>query len=216
MKHPKALFHKHFSGFSLLELLVVIALMAGLIAIAIPTVGVLTGTKMKSELNRLVGMASELYDRAAIVGKTHRLVIDFTNNSFWGEELEQEGISSPVLGYEDDFGKLEADNAVEQDLDLDFVPKFKPIEGLLGEKIKLDSSIKFYGLWTENLNEVLREGRSGIYFFPGGYAQSAFVSLSEQKEDDPSLYFSISPLTGEISTGQGEPEKEDLLEKNVE
>jgi general secretion pathway protein H len=63
-------------GFTLLELVIVIAIIGLLLGSAVIAVGSLTGTKAKEASAELAGTIRLLYDSAALTGRTCRLVFD--------------------------------------------------------------------------------------------------------------------------------------------
>ena len=64
------------SGFTLLELIIVIAIIGLLLGAAVIAVGSLTGTKAKEASAELAGTIRLLYDSAALTGRTCRLVFE--------------------------------------------------------------------------------------------------------------------------------------------
>lgn len=203
-------------GFSLLELMVVIVLLGLLMTIAIPSVRALNSTDLKNEITTIAGLTSEVYARAAISGKTHRINFDLDNQNYWVEEKEGDaGTVSPDLGYEElmrERVKM-VTSEDEQDKLHQFLPNYKAVPGVLGEKHTLDSSLVIYGAWTEPMEEVSRSGLISIYFFSGGYTQVAFVSLAKKEQEaDTAMYVALSPLTGNVEINLGEPEINDLLD----
>jgi prepilin-type N-terminal cleavage/methylation domain-containing protein len=208
--------HQRFLGFTMLELMVVVVLIAGLMAIVIPALSSIAGADVKNEVTRMIGLTQEVYARAAISGITHRINIDLDNQNYWVEVKEGEaGTIAPEMGYEELMNvlitksKKEAENAFEYQ----YVPHYKEVSGPLGEKSTLEKNIVFHGAWTEQMPEVARTGIVSIYFFSGGYTQASFVSLAQKgDQEDTSIYVALSPLTGAASTNQGEPNIKDLLE----
>ena len=207
-----------YSGFSLLELMVVLVLASGLLMIAFTSINALTGTDIKSEITKMAGMASESFSRAAIVGKTQRLVFDLDNNQYWLEEKNTDvGVISPELGYEELMKQAQKKQIDSEEADKNpYIPTFGAVEGVMGEKQKLKSSLVIHGVWTEQMSEVMRAGLVYIYFFSDGYTQSSFVSVAEKGHDDNVFYFSLSPLTGAVSIGFSEPQISDLTESERE
>jgi general secretion pathway protein H len=198
-------------GFTMLELIVVVALMAGLIAIAIPTIRSLGSLDLKSDIVKIAGLSSEVYALASISGKTHRIVFDLDEQKYWVEEkVGDAGQISPELGYED-LMKAKTEKKDEQPADK-YAPSFKDAEGYGGEKNALSKNLVIHGVWTEEMNEVARAGKVAIYFFQGGYTQSAFVSLAiKGEEEGTSMYMSLNPLTAAVEIKMGEPDTKDLL-----
>lgn len=203
-------------GFSLLELMVVVVLLAGLMAIVIPAINSIAGADVKNEATRIAGLCNEIYARAAISGITHRINIDLDNQSYWVEVKEGDaGTIAPEIGYEELMNSLIAKGKqeAEKSFEYQYLPQYKALLGPLGEKNTLGKNIVFHGAWTEQMTEVARTGIVSIYFFSGGYTQASFVSLAQKgDEEDTAIYVSLSPLTGAISINLGEPETKDLLE----
>ena len=211
---------KRVFGFSLLELMVVVVLLAGLLAIVIPAISSIAGSNVKSEATRFAGFCHEVYARAAILGITHRINIDLDNQTYWVEIKEGDaGTISPEIGYEElmkNFiakGKEEAKKSFEYQ----YVPQYKEISGPLGEKNTLGKNIVFHGAWVEGMPEIARTGTVSIYFFSGGYTQASFVSLAQKgDEEDTAIYVALSPLTGDVSIDLGEPDIKNLGESESE
>lgn len=195
----------------MLELLVVMALMAGLIAIAIPSIRSLGGLDIKNEMVKMAGLSSEVYALAAISGKTHRIVFDLEAQEYWVEEKTGDaGEINPELGYEELFkSKTQKKEKKPEDK---FLPSFKEVEGSLHGHIKLHRNLVIHGVWTEDREDIARTGKVAIYYFSGGFTQTAFVSVAEKgDEEETSMYLTLNPLTAAITIELGEPEPKDLL-----
>src|SRR5919106_1747877 len=63
-------------GFTLLELIIVIALIGLLMGGAVMAIGAVTGSKAKAAATELAGTIRLLYDSAALTGRTCRLVFE--------------------------------------------------------------------------------------------------------------------------------------------
>lgn len=207
------------AGFTLLELMVVIVLLGLLIAIAIPTINSLSGTDLKNEVMRVSGLFNEVYSRAAVSGITHRVNFDIDTQTYWVEaKVGDAGTIAPELGYEEIMKERIKNSTSEQEKEKieRFLPNFKAVEDYLGEKRTL-KDLAIYGAWTEHMEEIAREGVVSIYFFAGGYTQSAFVSIAKKgTEADTAMYVALSPLTGAVEINFGEPDINQLLESEEE
>lgn len=206
-------------GFSLLELMVVLVLMGGLVALVVPSIRAVVGLDLRAEITKMAGLASEVYALAAISGKTHRIVFDLDENRYFVQEsVADAGEIRPELGYEDLMkDHLEKSKSKESDSAKAYLPTFKEVTGHLADKIDMPKDALIYGAWTEGMTEVARSGQVSIYFFSGGYTQTSFVSIAlRSDEEDSALYFSLNPLTAAITINQGEPETNDLLSAESE
>lgn len=206
-------------GFSLLELMVVIVLVGGLITLAVFSLRALQGLDVKDEITKIAALTRDA-SALASSGQTHRIIFDIDNANYWVEEKVGE-ISEirPELGYEDLMkSRLNKSKSEEEEALSEFLPQFKAVEGPFGEKKTLAKGLVFYGVWTEQMETVARNGQAAIYFFPGT-TETAFISLaSKDNEKDSAMYVTISPLTGSVKIDHGEPNTEDLLvvEKSLE
>lgn len=206
-------------GFSLLELMVVMVLVALLMVIAIPAIRSISQADVKGEIMRLAGLTSEVYARAAVSGINHRISFDLEEGSYWVEEKAQEaGEFSPDLGYEELMKELQNQSEENRKKMDQFIPNYKAVSGDLGEKYSLPKSLKLYGVWADNMDAVSRSGKVYVYFFAGGYTQLAFISILEKGDEEASsaMYLSLSPLTGRVEINYGEPETGELLDSERE
>ncbi len=202
-------------GFSLLELMVVIVLIGGMLALIVPTIRSVMGLDLQKEITKMAALATEVYALAAISGKTHRIVYDLDNNQYWVEEkVGDAGEIKPELGYEDLMKSRIEHNSdkKEDDAAKAFLPTFKEVSGDLKGKFELPKGAVIYGVWTEGMTAVARSGQVAIYFFAGGYSQASFVSLaSKGEEEETAIYFSLNPLTAAITINLGEPDTAELV-----
>lgn len=212
MSQAKRKHHAVLRGFTLLELIVVVVLIAVMVAVLVPSLQTVGTANTRKNVTRVAGLISEVYDRAALSGKTQRIIFDMDAKTFWVEEKGGElGEIVPELGYETPVVKKEEDK--EEKEKRRFEPVFKKVEGELGEDTKLENGGVFCGIWTEDMPEVKREGSVALYFFPGGYTQKSFVCVSKEDDPESAISVTVSPLTGELSINVGEPALEDLREE---
>jgi general secretion pathway protein H len=127
-----------------------------------------------------------LYSLAVINNTPYRLVIDMDAGKFWGEEMETDdpckrylpAAGDGLLGAEEQ--RMGVAGEPGQDDDAPPPPAYKkPKDNLLSER-ELPRGIVVTGVLTSHHRDAQREGRVAIHFFPGGYAERAYVWLGEQ------------------------------------
>jgi general secretion pathway protein H len=189
-------------GFTLIELMIVMALIALLAAAAGPALGGLTGANTRKGAGELAGAMRWLFDSAAVRHATCRLVLSPSTRTFWaecaparttirrdpGEDAVRE---APTEGSEPDAreGGVRA-------------PGFARFEDSIVKRRELPSGVEFKAIRIEG-RDALSEARDAyVHFFPGGRAQSARVTIA-----DGSHVFTIrlEPFTGRARVSAGEP-----------
>ena len=183
-------------GFTLIELIVSITI--GLIVIGLVTVSI--NNIRRADLKKSSGMMSSamryLYNLAVINNTPYRMVIDMEKGAFWGEALETNDPCNRYLPAEgEEMSVTESEGrmgvAGEPGQDGDEPAQTgngyrKQKDNLLSER-ELPRGIVITGILTSHHRDAQREGRAAIHFFPGGYAERAYVWLGEQAspEEEP-------------------------------
>lgn len=90
------------SAFSLLEVIIVVALLAGVYSYALPQFRIFTGLEESSTLSRLTVDIRSAYDIAVLTGKVHRLVFRLDTGEYWLEMSDSNQIHLNVDGQDHD------------------------------------------------------------------------------------------------------------------
>ncbi len=114
-KNPK---NKGSSGFTLIEIIIVISIVAVAYAVAMPQFNLVTGTSVAEKLGTLSGDIRSAYDMAVLRGKPHRLVFVLATGQYWLEQADRREVyigSEKLLNDPtDDDLKLELEEFEEQ------------------------------------------------------------------------------------------------------
>lgn len=201
-------------GFTLIEILIVIALIGVLISISVPTLQSLGTSKLRADMVHVQGILREAFVLASLSGQNHRVVFDLNNQQYWVEvgaeqalvqQRQQKAKEKPkggILGFLN--GPEDVQRQEKDELSLVY-DEFKPVSGRLGEKRKLSKGVEFFAVWTEHLKEKAKEGEVPIYFFSDGYAEKAYVTLGESNQSGQIRVLVLEPLTGETHMELDEP-----------
>ena len=81
------------SGFSLIELLIVISLIAFVYTVAIPQFNLRSGAEVATKLAQIAGDIRGAYDQSVLSKRTIRMVIVLNTGEYWFEEADQDDIS---------------------------------------------------------------------------------------------------------------------------
>ena len=214
-------------GFTLIEVMVVIAIAATLLGAAVVGIGALTGAKARATLGELGGAMRALYDRAALTGHTCRIVFDLPPGDATGFTYRAECASRAVTTLSNRDQALKDDNQARADAIKRGTSGASYgrsggslLEVLSREKDRVETAAKFsnytspeieprrvsgvkLSVWTAHQRQPARSGLAYVYFFPQGSAERAQVTA---KQGGSIWTLTVSPLTGQTAVVDGEPE----------
>ncbi len=210
-------------GFSLVEVLVVVALMAIMSAMVVSGSGMLSGTRMRSAGALIMSSVRMAMTRANSIGRPVRLVFDIETGRLMLEETR--GRMLRVNGH-DEGAKAGAEAATEAEQQAAEYAReivqgpraplaaFTPVESFaadgedpaLGRELGRD--IRFLQVQTEHDVEPRTEGRAYLYFWPGGGTERAAIQIT-RPGDHTGLTVMVNALTGRTKLERGRIELEE-------
>jgi len=194
------------SGFTLIEVILVVTIIAVVVTGATFGLGAITRTRLRSASFRVMSAARFAYNRAITQGTTTRLRFDFEKDTMAVEESD-----TPVTLATDEQLESDAGDAINPwDLARARLEKpleppelrspFQPMTNANGVVLKrytaqpLGDGISVHALITPHELEKRVEGEGSVYFFPGGLTERAVIQLSDSSDTVYSI--EIHPLTG--------------------
>lgn len=135
-------------GFTLLELAVVIFVMGLVMMIAIPYLGGLKGSELRSAVRRLASRSNYLCEEAGAQKVLLRLSFDLNNNRYFVTRL-------------DPFAAK---------------PVFTAERGPAGDIVYLPDGVRLRDVWVEGVGTMTR-GVAVTQFYPGGYVDATVIHL---------------------------------------
>jgi general secretion pathway protein H len=175
-------------GFTLIEILLVLGIIAMITSIGIPAVGRLTYQRVAGTTRRFVGTLRSVRNDAILLNRIYRLAIDFESQTWWIEKQAK----LELLGSESQ-GKAAADPKKPAP-----PPSGFSIADKYGKKPReLPGGVVFDGVLTER-DGLLRSGLAYIHFFPSGYAEQSIVYLNKQGVETGGYSLYVRPANGKI------------------
>ena len=202
-------------GLTLIELLVAILVVAGLMALVVPSVQAVTGMRVREEAGRLAGAIGYLYNHAAITGRTCRIVFSMGDEEGdgWSAECTEDPprLDPEVLrvrrgvvdrGFQDEdrfrrFGR--DDDTLERRIKER--ASWNQFASRTIQPSRLPAGIEIGGVWTPRVSEPVSDGEAHLYFFSTGETQRALIYLIDPWENAYTL--DVQPLTGRVRVLNG-------------
>ena len=201
------------AGFTLLELLVVVAIAGLLVGLLASTFGQVSSAELRTQSNKVASLMRQCFSYAVSHGKYVRLIIDMSSS-----QLSVEATSDPVFLSKNKRESGEDPNALseeQEERNEKAKEEGRPLikraafnkEAAMPE-LKLTKGVRVVGVFTPNQEDVFREGKAYVHFFPNGFAEPALVYVSNKNERGSGVTYSLAlaPLTGKVTRSFGELE----------
>jgi general secretion pathway protein H len=200
------------AGFTLVELIIAVAVVAVLTAAAMPALNAVTGANARSAAGELAGAMRYLFDTAVLRRETCRLAIDLDERSWWAECTKdavfaaRQAVSAADAAREEQDEELASRFPDERDAEkrrLLAKAKWGKFADRIGEKRTLPGSAAFTDVWAEHQRDPTSRGKAYVYFYRQGRAEEARVPIA----DGEHVYTVLLPaFTGRAKVVTGKPE----------
>jgi general secretion pathway protein H len=190
-------------GFTLVELMIVIGIIALLTAAVMPGLSSVSGADTRKAAGELAGSLRYLYDTAALRHATCRMALDLDGRAFWAECAPGKAGVSQKEEEEPTDEELERRFPDEEDAEqrrLLGKTRFGGFSDRLMPRRELPGKVGFGEIAVEGRQDPVEKGTAYVYFFPGGQAQRAFIPVV----DGDNLYtVVVEPFTGRARVSVG-------------
>jgi general secretion pathway protein H len=218
----RALARPREGGFTLVELLIAIALMSLLFGVIVSGSGMFGGSRLRAAAGLIVTGVRIAVTRSNVTGHPVRLVFDLDQQRLILEETadrmlrvkekSESGTSEGVAAGADPATAAEktsleyADSIVKGPR----APRarFRPVklgnndDGDPSKGRELGTKVEYRSVQTEHDGKARTSGRAYLYFWPGGGTERAVIQVGSQGGDDV-LSVLVNPLTGRANIQHG-------------
>jgi general secretion pathway protein H len=195
------------NGFTLIEMMIVLAIVGGVVVMAMPYMGN-RNSKTKAFLRQITVLSRELHTRAKLNGAVYRLVIDLKEPSndpnhppeqlYWVERSN----GKAVLKANEEEAAIKRANEMGEENRKD--PRgFEPDTSMVKEPKPLPGGLHFDRVELTRLEKPITSGKAFIHYLPEGLVDEANIHIKGDKNQAWTI--SIHPLTG----------KAELISKSV-
>lgn len=204
-------------GFTLLEIIVSIAVISLILGVAISRMDTMLEWDMKKASGKLASTMRYLYNKAATEGLYIKLVLDFEEQVYWVEATTdpfvlstgEEEVASKRGGFfdrkpeEGEEAEAAEGEIPEEGSEEDYAikpkkPTFTKVDSYLLKPTKLPGTVFFKDVYVEHERGAVDSGKAEIYFFPNGMVEHAVVNL---RDDDDETNYSVetNPISGRVN-----------------
>jgi general secretion pathway protein H len=184
------------NGFTLVEVLVGLVIIALVVSVTVPRLGRSLGTQMKSVTRKIIAASREMHNNARIKNKTFRLVIELGDKEkHAGQQITVESADPNYLMPDPE----EEKNKRSKTSDKEAKPasRFSPDIEVLRHPIILPDGVIFEDVEVKTESRPIVEGKAYVHYFPSGLVDLAVIHITNGKSMKWTLV--IAPLTGAVN-----------------
>ncbi len=210
------------SGMTLIEIMIVVAIIAAMMTLATVGVGGLLRADVQGEALRMSSAIRYTFNMAATTNVTLQMKLDFNERTFAVEQLdvagglsddELRGTSMKTAKSRNPYRNSKADALDAEDTKFGVVTR-TPVDGMFisGEDAQLKEGVYIIGLMTSHHDEIQTDDVGTINFFSNGFVERSVIFLGDEVAKDTGMEegavytISVNPLTGQSSVQPGKME----------
>jgi general secretion pathway protein H len=217
-------------GFTLIEILIVLAIIAGVLAFAAVTTGG-GGSQVRKASFEIVKAIRATYDTTLIKHEYRRLVfdlaaqkvsVDYSENPFFvrletGEEelskdeTEEENEDTGEEGLDLNLWQEDDEEMQQATIEAPVKAEFAPTDDDGLEPFEMPKGARIMDVFVEHQLSKLEEGIAYLYFFPKGYTERAIIHLGND-DGEKNMTLVVNPLSGAVTVLEGYLEEDELEE----
>ncbi len=179
---------KNERGFTLVEVLLVLAVMAFVLSLGLPAMQRVTSQTLNSTARKFIGTIRTIRNDAILLSNTHRLAIDIDKNTWWVELQKRRGLLDNPDVAPEDREQLEGSSSFAT---------FEVAEKYAKGPTPLPDGVLFQGVFKEK-EGLFDQGIAYINFFPNGYVESSILFLNRTQLDPAAFALELQAPMGRI------------------
>jgi len=183
--HPKT--NNLDRGFTLIEILIVIGLIAAIFLLGLPKIGGLFRMNLNKASREIASVVRESYNSSLMSGKAYRIVWDLKARTYWAEA----GPRNLLLDTEESKEKEKQRARYRKKGEVEEQgPAFSMDKTVTRKKKSLPSGIAFHQIFTDQGKDPIIEGTAYTHIFPHGVTERTIIQLTDDQKAEMSLVLS--------------------------
>ncbi len=164
------------SGFTLIEVLVVVALIGLIMSIAMPNVTLALKVNLSNSSRELASTIRSTYDEAILKGQVYRVAFDIEKGEYWVEQGERGFLIRSEEQAEEE--RRRQDRLTEEERAKKKEP-FTLAKAVTKSKRKLPKGVHFTDIITAHMKDPQKAGMGYAHVFPHGFIEKLVIHLKD-------------------------------------
>jgi general secretion pathway protein H len=179
-------------GFTLIEVMIVLAILAGLIVVGAPRL-FKKQTNIRATTRQFMALTKDVRNKARIYNSTYRLVINLDGEKAGTYWVERSSGPTPI---DPDAAEKERERLKNKSKDeAGPPPKFAIDTSVLKKEAHLPDGFRFTQVETMSAKDPITTGTAYIHFFAEGFVEASAIQIAGGNNLTWTLVF--NPLTGQ-------------------
>ncbi len=178
------------AGFTLIEILLVLAIIVLVLSFGMPVVSRITGQNIATSARKMTALVRGLRTDAILLNSIYRLSLDLEKNTYFVETQKGE-----ELLYETSLLSKKVDPKKKGEPEPP--SSFSAADKYFAEPKPLPAGVVFSGVLKEK-EGLVKEGTAYVYFFPNGLNEKAIIIFNTGKEKEGGYSLYIHPTAGKV------------------
>jgi len=189
---------RHEHGFTLIEIVVVLLLIALVFSLVVPQFRARTDADLKRSSIRLAATIEHVFYQSVFRRETYRLQYDLASGRYWLDRFIDPAAraTGPAAPTADSGEVADRDQQEEALAGLEGKPHYVRDRTVLPEAVRLPEGVRITDVTTQYL-DTITEGKAFTHFFPDGYAEPTVIHLADRGLREYTLI--VSPLSGKVT-----------------
>lgn len=183
--------HRDQSGFTLIEILVVVGLIAMVMAFAVPQAGMALKINITNSTRELATTIRSMHDEAVLKGGVYRLALDIERGQYWVESGDRDFL---MRSQEQEELERRRNERRTDDEKAKHKEPFALAASVTKKKLSLPAGIKFTDIQVSRSKEPVTAGVVYAHAFPHGFVEKLVVHVKDSFDRESTLI--VNSVTG--------------------
>lgn len=173
------------SGFTLIEVLLVLAIISMVMAVGLPAISRVTIFRLNSTARQFSGLIKTIRNDAILLNQAHRLVLNLDKKTYWVEAQTRGGLLNEL----EPQGKKKGKDAPPS--------SFSIADKYSKEARPMPAGVEMSGVYKEKEGQRT-DGVVYLHFFPNGINDAAIMYLQKEASPETTLSLLVRPTSGRV------------------
>ncbi|MGE4233795.1 MAG: Tfp pilus assembly protein FimT/FimU [Bacteriovoracia bacterium] len=178
-------------GFTLIEILVVIFLIAVITSVAIPNIGMALRVNIRNSAKELATTIRSAHDEAVLKGQMYRIAFDMESSQYWVESGPKGFLIRTAKQQEEEKRLFEKKSKEEKE---NYKSPFSLDPNVTKHKLKLPTGVSFSEILTSQSKDPSKGGLVYAHVFPNGFIEKLRIHLKDKFDRESTLM--VNSATG--------------------